>query len=208
MRAKEVCFDTLNFCGGMDDKIDDTCKLMKDRQLDILCVNNTKRKGSVGPSNTAFCTHCLGVDRSQRGYQGVGFILPERFSEGKDTLTYLRRGKNKSMIDFIIVDDSLRRKVVDTRVYRSVNASATSATADGLAPEEASQTKKFCLQVIKKRPRKKFCLQVIKKRPRKPDVADVHEWCSAATDDNHTFLATQQILRVCLESVSASTISP
>ncbi|GBP26059.1 hypothetical protein EVAR_20074_1 [Eumeta japonica] len=56
-----------------------------------------------------------------------------------------------------------------------------SATADGLAPEGASQTKKFCLQVIKKRPRKKFCLQVIKKRPRKPDVADVHEWCSAAT---------------------------
>ncbi|GBP68604.1 hypothetical protein EVAR_83692_1 [Eumeta japonica] len=60
-------------------------------------------------------------------------------------------------------------------------ASATSATADGLAPEGASQTKKVCLQVIKKRPRKKFCLQVIKKRPRKPDVADVHEWCSAAT---------------------------
>ncbi|GBP84003.1 hypothetical protein EVAR_15740_1 [Eumeta japonica] len=60
-------------------------------------------------------------------------------------------------------------------------ASATSATADGLAPEGASQTKKFCLQVIKKRPRKKFCLQVIKKRPREPDVADVHEWCSAAT---------------------------
>ncbi|GBP93845.1 hypothetical protein EVAR_63248_1, partial [Eumeta japonica] len=42
-------------------------------------------------------------------------------------------------------------------------ASATSATADGLAPEGASQTKKFCLQVIKKRPRKKFCLQVIKR---------------------------------------------
>ncbi|GBP08269.1 hypothetical protein EVAR_78756_1 [Eumeta japonica] len=61
-------------------------------------------------------------------------------------------------------------------------ASATSATADGLAPAGASQTKKVCLQVIKKRPRKKFCLQVIKKRPRKPDVADVHEWCSAATD--------------------------
>ncbi|GBP82422.1 hypothetical protein EVAR_99113_1 [Eumeta japonica] len=59
-------------------------------------------------------------------------------------------------------------------------ASATSATADGLAPG-ASQTKTFCLQVIKKRPRKRFCLQVIKKRPRKPDVADVHEWCSAAT---------------------------
>ncbi|GBP06215.1 hypothetical protein EVAR_3571_1 [Eumeta japonica] len=52
------------------------------------------------------------------------------------------------------------------------HASATSAAADGLAPEGASQTKKFCLQVIKK-------------RPRKPDVADVHEWCSAATENDH-----------------------
>ncbi|GBP17577.1 hypothetical protein EVAR_12288_1 [Eumeta japonica] len=55
--------------------------------------------------------------------------------------------------------------------------SATSATADGLAPEGASQTKKFCLQVIKK-------------RPRKPDVADVHEWCSAATDIRDILLTT------------------
>ncbi|GBP50530.1 hypothetical protein EVAR_25227_1 [Eumeta japonica] len=54
------------------------------------------------------------------------------------------------------------------QAYWRREASATSATADGLAPEGASQTKKFCLQVIKK-------------RPRKPDVADVHEWCSAAT---------------------------
>ncbi|GBP09327.1 Protein PBMUCL2 [Eumeta japonica] len=72
-----------------------------------------------------------------------------------------------------------RRKAFGGPLSRS--ALATSATADGLAPEGASQTKKFCLQVIKKRPRKRFCLQVIKKRPRKPDVADVHEWCSAAT---------------------------
>ncbi|GBP16927.1 hypothetical protein EVAR_101950_1 [Eumeta japonica] len=67
----------------------------------------------------------------------------------------------------------------DTDLSSSV--AALGVGDDGLAPEGASQTKKFCLQVIKKRPRKKFCLQVIKKRPRKPDVADVHEWCSAAT---------------------------
>ncbi|GBP33605.1 hypothetical protein EVAR_32103_1 [Eumeta japonica] len=74
----------------------------------------------------------------------------------------------------------LRRNTIvicDAMKAATPDASATSATADGLAPEGASQTKKFCLQVIKKRPRKKFCLQVIKKRPRKPDVADVHEWC-------------------------------
>ncbi|GBP14046.1 Craniofacial development protein 2 [Eumeta japonica] len=32
-----------------------------------------------------------------------------------------RRGGDKNMIDFIIVDDRLRSKVVDTRVYRGVN---------------------------------------------------------------------------------------
>ncbi|GBP66218.1 hypothetical protein EVAR_97170_1 [Eumeta japonica] len=68
-----------------------------------------------------------------------------------------------------VFDDTTTSSRIDglTRARRQ-GASATSATADGLAPEGASQTKKFCLQVIKK-------------RPRKPDVADVHEWCSAAT---------------------------
>ncbi|GBP81090.1 hypothetical protein EVAR_63394_1 [Eumeta japonica] len=37
-----------NVCGGMDDKIDDICELMKGRQLNILCVNETKRKGNGG----------------------------------------------------------------------------------------------------------------------------------------------------------------
>ncbi|GBP90263.1 hypothetical protein EVAR_62916_1 [Eumeta japonica] len=69
----------------------------------------------------------------------------------------------------------------DADIRRTKPSMAALGVGDGLAPEGASQTKKFCLQVIKKRPRKKFCLQVIKKRPRKPDVADVHEWCSAAT---------------------------
>ncbi|GBP44391.1 hypothetical protein EVAR_81305_1 [Eumeta japonica] len=47
-RSTEVHFGTLNVCGGMDDKIYDVCELMKDRRLDILCVNETKRKGSGG----------------------------------------------------------------------------------------------------------------------------------------------------------------
>ncbi|GBP47947.1 hypothetical protein EVAR_31487_1 [Eumeta japonica] len=60
----------------------------------------------------------------------------------------------------------------------------TSATADGLAPEGASQTKKFCLQVIKK-------------RPRKPDVADVHEWCSAATDVKENNIKIRKVTNSC-----------
>ncbi|GBP35677.1 hypothetical protein EVAR_75002_1 [Eumeta japonica] len=35
-----------------------------------------------------------------------------------------RREENNSMIDFIIVDDPLRSKVVDTRMYRGVNFGA------------------------------------------------------------------------------------
>ncbi|GBP30557.1 Probable ATP-dependent RNA helicase DDX46 [Eumeta japonica] len=90
--------------------------------------------------------------------------------------------KAKSEITRLIKEELLKAQTTHQFINKArYKAWATSATADGLAPEGASQTKKFCLQVIKKRPRKKFCLQVIKKRPRKPDVADVHEWCSAAT---------------------------
>ncbi|GBP88056.1 hypothetical protein EVAR_60068_1 [Eumeta japonica] len=87
----------------------------------------------------------------------------------------------ETRIPYVVTASSRRGGLKIQAIRSEIRASATSATADGLAPEGASQTKRFCLQVIKKRPRKKFCLQVIKKRPRKPDVADDHEWCSAAT---------------------------
>ncbi|GBP91056.1 Partitioning defective 3 homolog [Eumeta japonica] len=48
-----------------------------------------------------------------------------------------------------------------------------------------------------KGPRKqKICLQVIKKRPRKPDVADVHEWCSAATGGSMRVPASESCVEV------------
>ncbi|GBP90318.1 hypothetical protein EVAR_37378_1 [Eumeta japonica] len=43
------------------------------------------------------------------------------------------------------------------------NASATSATADGLAPEGASQTKKFCLQILKRGLAKSFAYKLLKR---------------------------------------------
>ncbi|GBP53546.1 Transposon TX1 uncharacterized 149 kDa protein [Eumeta japonica] len=46
-----VCFSIFSVCGGMDDKIEDVCELTKDRQLDILCANETKRMVVVEPSN-------------------------------------------------------------------------------------------------------------------------------------------------------------
>ncbi|GBP26689.1 hypothetical protein EVAR_23460_1 [Eumeta japonica] len=48
-RTGKVRFGTLNVCGGMDDKIDDIYELMKDRRLEIICVNETKRKGVYTP---------------------------------------------------------------------------------------------------------------------------------------------------------------
>ncbi|GBP04158.1 hypothetical protein EVAR_74874_1 [Eumeta japonica] len=68
--------------GGVDDKIVDVCKLLKDRRLDILCMNEDKRKGSGGASKRgSFDTYWSGVDHNQRGCRGVDFILLERLSE-------------------------------------------------------------------------------------------------------------------------------
>ncbi|GBP92323.1 hypothetical protein EVAR_67024_1 [Eumeta japonica] len=66
----------------MDNKINDVYELMKDRQLYILCANETKRKGSGGATKRgSFDTYRSGVDRSQGGCRDVGFILSERLSE-------------------------------------------------------------------------------------------------------------------------------
>ncbi|GBP05970.1 hypothetical protein EVAR_3237_1 [Eumeta japonica] len=67
---------------GMNDKIDDVCELMKNRRLDILCVNKTNRKGNGGAiKRETFDSYWSGVDQSQRGCHGVEFILSERLSE-------------------------------------------------------------------------------------------------------------------------------
>ncbi|GBP22082.1 hypothetical protein EVAR_94121_1 [Eumeta japonica] len=66
----------------MDGIIDDICELIKDRRLDILCVNETKKKGSSEAIKRGyFDTYWFGVDKSQRGHRGDGFILLERLSE-------------------------------------------------------------------------------------------------------------------------------
>ncbi|GBP82341.1 hypothetical protein EVAR_90976_1 [Eumeta japonica] len=78
-KTGEVRFGILNMCGGMDDKIDDVCQLMKDMRLDILCVNEIKRNGSGRATKRGFfCIYWSGVDQHQRGCRGVGFTLLER----------------------------------------------------------------------------------------------------------------------------------
>ncbi|GBP36185.1 hypothetical protein EVAR_4329_1 [Eumeta japonica] len=107
-----IRFRCSNTCGGMDDKIEDVCELIKGRRLDILYLNETKRKGSGGAfKRGSFDTYWSGVDQSQRRCRGIG-----------RTHSYTwPRGEDKSVMDFIIVDKQLRSKVVDTRVYRDLN---------------------------------------------------------------------------------------
>ncbi|GBP91682.1 hypothetical protein EVAR_100262_1 [Eumeta japonica] len=116
----------------MDDKIDDVCELMKDRRLDILCVNETKRKDISKPFEKGeelwidvkdIIVKCdineriviLGdfnrwVDVKQHGYDRVlGYICLEK------------RKRQKYNILYVSVDDRVRRKVVDMKVYRGIN---------------------------------------------------------------------------------------
>ncbi|GBP55698.1 Cuticle protein 19 [Eumeta japonica] len=95
-------------------------------------MRELKRKGGDGAiKRKSFDTYWFGVDQSQRGCRGVGFILSEILSEyvnGYECVRRIhisytwRRGEDKSMVDFIIMDDRLRSKIVDTRVYRGVDA--------------------------------------------------------------------------------------
>ncbi|GBP24434.1 Cyclin-dependent kinase-like 1 [Eumeta japonica] len=118
--------------------------------------------------------------------------IPQRYANNELIVDFLKRCLNKDPMLRWTCEQLLRHPIFENFLFtvpqsdqdlyeKAKRSQQASATADGLAPEGASQTKKF---VIKKGPRKKFCLQVIKKRPRKPDVADVHEWCSAATVRN------------------------
>ncbi|GBP10866.1 hypothetical protein EVAR_5447_1 [Eumeta japonica] len=49
-RIREVHFGTLNTCVGMNDKIEDVCE-MKNRRLDTLCMNDSKREVNYTTSN-------------------------------------------------------------------------------------------------------------------------------------------------------------
>ncbi|GBP00228.1 hypothetical protein EVAR_851_1 [Eumeta japonica] len=64
-RTREVRFGTLNVCGGMDAKIEGICKLLKDTRLDIMCVNETKRKGSNGAIKHGSLNSVYALDMSK-----------------------------------------------------------------------------------------------------------------------------------------------
>ncbi|CAK1604149.1 unnamed protein product, partial [Parnassius mnemosyne] len=58
--------------------MDEVCDMMYDRGIDVLCVNETKRKGKDATTHGMYTAYWSGVDETERACQGVGIILSER----------------------------------------------------------------------------------------------------------------------------------
>ncbi|CAG4976084.1 unnamed protein product [Parnassius apollo] len=54
---------------------------MNDRGIDVLCVNETKRKGKDATAHGRYTAYWSGVGETERACQGVGFILSERMGQ-------------------------------------------------------------------------------------------------------------------------------
>lgn len=80
-RTDESRFATMNVRGRMNGKIDEVCQIMSERKIDILCVNETKRKGRDTTKHGPYSAYWSGVPSNQRGGQGVGVILSARMDE-------------------------------------------------------------------------------------------------------------------------------
>lgn len=80
-RLTESRFATLNVGGGMNKKLNEVLKLMDERKIDVLCVNETKRKGCDTTTQGSYTAYWSGVPSSDRGCKGVGVILSARMTE-------------------------------------------------------------------------------------------------------------------------------
>lgn len=79
-RAVESRFATLNV-RGINGKIDEVCQMMNERMIDVLCVNETKRKGCDTTKHGPYVAYWSGVPSTTRGCQGVGVILSARMAD-------------------------------------------------------------------------------------------------------------------------------
>ncbi|CAK1594622.1 unnamed protein product, partial [Parnassius mnemosyne] len=61
--------------------MDEVCEMMNDRGIDVLCVNETKRKGRDVTAHGMYTAYWSGVDETERACQGVGVILSERMGQ-------------------------------------------------------------------------------------------------------------------------------
>ena len=65
----------------MEEKLNDVCQLMSERHIDMLCVNETKRKGRDITKHGPYTAYWSGVPSTTRACQGVGVILSARMNE-------------------------------------------------------------------------------------------------------------------------------
>lgn len=78
--AVETRIATMNICGGLDGKIDEVCEVFNTRGMDLLCVNESKRKGRGITTHGTLTAYWSGVPESEHGCQGVGIVLSERWN--------------------------------------------------------------------------------------------------------------------------------
>ncbi|CAG9136030.1 unnamed protein product [Plutella xylostella] len=78
--AVETRIATMNICGGLDGKIDEVCEVFNTRGMDLLCVNESKRKGRGITTHGTLTAYWSRVPESEHGCQGVGIVLSERWN--------------------------------------------------------------------------------------------------------------------------------
>ncbi|XP_048001394.1 uncharacterized protein LOC125238167 [Leguminivora glycinivorella] len=65
----------------MNEKCNEVLQMMEERRIDVLCVNETKRKGCDTTTHGAYTAYWSGVPSSDRASKGVGVILSARMAE-------------------------------------------------------------------------------------------------------------------------------
>lgn len=65
----------------MEGKLDEVCQMMNEKRVDVLCVNETKRKGCDTTYHGGYTAYWSGVPATARACQGVGIILSARMAE-------------------------------------------------------------------------------------------------------------------------------
>jgi exonuclease III len=85
----ESRFATINVRGGMECKIGEVCQMMNERSIDVLCVNETKRKGCGTSIHGPYTAYWSGVPSSNRGCKGVGLLLSNRMAECVNEYEYV-----------------------------------------------------------------------------------------------------------------------
>lgn len=56
-------------------------RMMSEKRIEVLCVNETKRKGCETTTHGPYTTYLCGVPETSRGCQGVGVLLADRMNE-------------------------------------------------------------------------------------------------------------------------------